>query len=225
MRRRLLSALFLLTIAAPAAAQTMPNRERVLIDLRNAYPARITQAQAGELLARLAFALRAEGFGLLRKSGGNSCPAPGVGPVSCDILLHRPSSTWCDVLGDTPDEQGPGNATPTWCPGTPGDMTGFVAVTVDPGGGGPVDPPTPPSDTITKAQLEAAIATAVAQVRREIVAVRSEIDGRFASLPNAVSEDRVAELIAEAFGRAVVSGSTGRTLGHTHSISVTLRPR
>lgn len=137
----------------PPVTEGMPDHKQLLIDLRKNYPALLNQQQAGELMARLAYTLRAEGFGLYKKNGGNNCPIPNSSVmVSCDIILHKPTSTWCDVLGSGPDVGELGPSTPTWCKGDPGDMTNFFS----PPNPGAVDPPPPPPTDDLQAKLDAA---------------------------------------------------------------------
>jgi hypothetical protein len=66
-------------------------------------------AQRGELLNRVAWEHRSEGWGLLRKPSGNRCPAPQGVEVACDILVYSPTPWHFDVLIDSE-----GAATPTW---------------------------------------------------------------------------------------------------------------
>lgn len=148
------------SVSASAPPQTaLPNHLRDLQALRAEYPALITQAQAGELLGRLAFRLKAEGFGLLKKTGGNRCPVSGLSvTVSCDWIVHLPSGRGCDVLGSGPDDQAPGPSTPTWCAGEPFDTAQFVPVTADPGGR--TSPPAPAPDDPRIAELQRQLAAA-----------------------------------------------------------------
>lgn len=103
--RKLLIALVLL--AAPVQAQT--SLLEPLTKLRASYPPRMTPEQVGELLNRVAWEHRADGWGLLRKGSGTRCPVPHGGEASCDILIHGPSVTHFDVLADAE-----GVATPVW---------------------------------------------------------------------------------------------------------------
>jgi hypothetical protein len=70
--------------------------------LRKDYPvsasAGFTPALHGEYLNRVAWHHRADGWGLLRKPGGNRCPSPQGVDVSCDFLVHRPTLNGYDVL-------------------------------------------------------------------------------------------------------------------------------
>src|SRR5262249_49365532 len=85
--------------AAPAVAQTslLPTVQRV----RQGYPAIMTAAQKGELLNRVAWEHRTEGWGLLQKSSGNRCAAPQGTDVACDILVYAPTAWHFDVLADS----------------------------------------------------------------------------------------------------------------------------
>ncbi|MGH9312283.1 MAG: hypothetical protein ACRD1S_03695 [Vicinamibacterales bacterium] len=108
MVRRLSIALLLSLWAAPAFAQTslLPT----LVRIRSEYPTPWSSlAQIGEYLNRVAWEHRAEGWGLLRKTGGTRCPAPQGVEIACDILIHQPTQLHFDVLIDST-----GVGTPTW---------------------------------------------------------------------------------------------------------------
>ena len=94
--RRILIALTITLCAAPALAQTslLPTLQRI----RREYPTPMSQAQLGELLNRVAWEHRGDGWGLLRKMSGNRCPTPQNVPVSCDFLFHLPTLHGYDVL-------------------------------------------------------------------------------------------------------------------------------
>jgi hypothetical protein len=126
--------------AVPATAQTslLPTLQRV----RAQYPTPMTGPQKGEMLNRVAWEHRAEGWGLLRKTGGTRCPAPQGVEIACDILVYSPTAWHFDVLIDQE-----GAATPTWLdkgpcnPAVSGcDMAGFVLPVAPPA---PVVPPSP----------------------------------------------------------------------------------
>lgn len=132
--------LVILLLASSARAQAFPDRQSVLNEERARFGPTVTKEQIGLVMARTAWRLRVEGFGLLRKDGGNVCAIPNSAvTVSCDWLVHLPSGTGCDVLGAA-DDGGP--ATPRWCAGEPFDTSRFLAP-VDPGDvvTPPVDPP------------------------------------------------------------------------------------
>lgn len=91
----------------PVEAQNslLPTLER----LRPEYPTPMSPAQLGEYLNRVAWEHRADGWGLLRKTAGNRCPAPQGVEVACDILIHAPSIRHFDVLMDAG-----GASVPVW---------------------------------------------------------------------------------------------------------------
>lgn len=143
--RKLLLVLFLLLLPMSSWAQ-MPNRKVVLEEERAKFGAMLNAVEAGTVMARTAWRLRSEGFGLLRKDTGNVCPVPNSSvTVSCDWLVHQPSGTGCDVLISGPGPEGPGLSTPTWCAGEAFDTTRFYAPPdpggSTPGGGGNEEPP------------------------------------------------------------------------------------
>lgn len=223
-------------VGIPAAASAQPNLSRELRDLRDGYhSATITQAQAGELIARLVFTHRAEGFGLLRKDGGNNCPVPNSPiRVSCDIVLHRPTLSFCDVLGDAPDPDRPGAAAPNWCATfEPGDMANFFAPP-DPGGVAPPPPPPPPSTGVTRAEMDAAIHAAIVDLHtvlwnevggiiaeQRAVSDRrfDEVNARIDSHP-IVDSQALAAAIDAALAKVVVSGKTRTAFGHQHVVEL-----
>jgi hypothetical protein len=82
----------LLAFAAPAFAQ-QPAVFQTLQRLRAEYPAHMEPAQLAELLNRTAYEHRDEGWKLLKKGSGNSCPLkPGNVFISCDILIGGPGN-------------------------------------------------------------------------------------------------------------------------------------
>lgn len=137
MKRSLVALVFVILATSHAGAQT-PFLADVQT-LRAQYPTPMTPAQLGELLNRLAWLHRTEGWGLLHKPQGNNCPGAGQ-IVSCDILVHAPSATHWDVLTDQEDA-----ATPVFNPKGPIEVSRFVPP-VDPGGSTPPSsPPVPPA--------------------------------------------------------------------------------
>ena len=106
--RTLIGLVFLLSLWAPSAhAQTslFPTLEK----LRAEYPTPPSPAQEAELLNRVAWQHRGEGWGILAKPGGHRCPAPQGLDVSCDILVYGPTMHLFDVLADSD-----GRADPVW---------------------------------------------------------------------------------------------------------------
>src|SRR6266513_363895 len=99
--------------AAPVLAQTslLPTLERFRAD----YPPVMSEPQKAELLNRVAWEHRSEGWGLLKKTGGSRCPALQGVDVACDILVYAPSSWHFDVLSDgqIPPWQDDGTCSPT----------------------------------------------------------------------------------------------------------------
>jgi hypothetical protein len=103
--KHILIGTMLLLSAAPALAQ--PNRLATVQRVRADYPTPMSPAQQAELLNRVAWEHRAEGWGLLIKTGGNRCPAPQGVDVACDILVHAPTQWHYDVLVDAGAAAGP----------------------------------------------------------------------------------------------------------------------
>jgi hypothetical protein len=140
--RRILIGLTIALWAAPALAQTslLPTVQRI----RRDYPTPMSQSDKAELLNRVAWEHRAEGWGLLRKTGGNRCPAPQGVDVACDILVHAPTAWHYDVLVDQDN-----SATAAWINKGPCDpavsgcaMSRFLAPIGPPG-----EPPPELGDT------------------------------------------------------------------------------
>lgn len=134
--------LCLLLLPSPGWAQAS-----LLGDLqvaRSHYGASMTSAQVAEMLNSVAWAHRAEGWGMLRKGSGNSCPLRDTF-ISCDILIHAPTIQHFDVLIDAE-----GRAEPTWnlvgpCilgPSSGCEMSRFLPP-FDPGGTVTPSPPQP----------------------------------------------------------------------------------
>lgn len=87
--------LVLVLCAVPAFAQ-----QNLLGDIqaeRAKYGPTMTSAEQAQLLNAVAWRHRGEGWGMLSKGSGNSCPIGGTF-ISCDILIHAPSVTHWDVL-------------------------------------------------------------------------------------------------------------------------------
>lgn len=154
MKRHLLLIALLLLLPSPVRAQTslLPDLQRE----RAKHGPSMTSAEVAQMLNVVAWAHRTEGWGLLRKGSGNSCPLAGTF-VSCDILIYsRGATEHFDVLIDAE-----GRAEPTWQsdgPCVPGpssgcDMARFFAP-VDPGNG----PPDPPPAGTLQAQIDALVA-------------------------------------------------------------------
>lgn len=228
-------------IPAPAPpAGGMPNHRADLAALRAQYGPTLTQAQAGEMMGRLAFKLRGEGFGLLRKDGGNNCPVNGLSVrVSCDWILHAPTNTGCDVLGSGPDAVNPGPSTVSWCDGDPSpDPARFLPVTTDPGAantatGAPAPTPAPTSPAgITRVELDAAIHAAIVQLHtdlwNEVEAADSVLRGRLERLESGTPLDLVAlqSAIDAALANYEVTGKTERDkLGLQHVVKLGISRR
>jgi hypothetical protein len=112
MVRRIAIVVIFSVVAAPALAVAQTSLLPTLERIRLQYPTPWANlAQIGEFLNRVAWEHRAEGWGLLRKTGGTRCPAPHGGglEISCDILIYQPTQLHFDVLID-----GTGAGTPTW---------------------------------------------------------------------------------------------------------------
>ena len=116
--------ILILLWTVPAIAQ--PNHLSTVQLIRATYPAVMSEAQKAELLNRVAWEHRSEGWGLLKKTGGSRCPAPQGVDVACDILVYAPTAWHFDVLvdGQIPawQDDGPCDPAVSGC-----DMSRFVA--------------------------------------------------------------------------------------------------
>lgn len=174
----------LLLLPSPSWAQAP-----LLADLqaeRSHYGASMSGAEVAAMLNAVAWRHRAEGWGLLRKGSGNSCPLTGTF-ISCDILIHAPTIQHFDVLIDAE-----GRAEPTWnlvgpCilgPSSGCEMSRFLSP-VDPGGGPIVTPvppivtpPVPPVQTDNSAQIErvfADLSNQIAALNAQHVALAAQL--------------------------------------------------
>ena len=171
----------LLTVTARAQDGQAPNVLATVQRLRAEYPTPMSRDQIGELLNRVAWEHRFEGWGLLRKGGGTRCPAPQGVDVSCDILIHAPSVRHFDVLGDVD-----GAATPTWrdvgpCvlgPSSGCEMARFLAP------GPPSGQPVPEPQPVPVPQPDPNIPRLFEQITaltRTVEALRMWADERFAA--------------------------------------------
>lgn len=108
----------------PSLPESETRPSSLLSDLqseRGNFGTPMTPAQLATLLNTVAWKNSSNGWGLLSKTGGNNCPFAS-GPVSCDILFHRPSGLHYDVLIDSENQ-----ATPTWNLVGPIDISRWVA--------------------------------------------------------------------------------------------------
>jgi len=113
-----------------------------LVELRKKYPTPMSGDELGALLNAVAWAHRADGYGLLSKPTGANCRQPQTGTlVSRDILMLAGSGRIFDVLIDAE-----GKATPAWGEKTALSPSRFVAP-VDSTIQLPLPPPPPPPPT------------------------------------------------------------------------------
>lgn len=159
--------------------------------VRAKYPERVTGAQMGAILNEIAWLHRAEGWGLLGKSGGNNCPQPTTDiKVSCDFLVNLNTNRGWDAFSGADST---GDLMKPWNPAISGDGMDFTndfstgnrtkVVPVDPGTGA-VDPGNggnPPVSGITQESLDKAVAAALAEAKAYADAgdkkVNDRIDG------------------------------------------------
>lgn len=203
----------------PSAVQAALERERA------SYPARVTNDQCGAIVN--AAARQFLHCGLHRKPAGeNSATLPNGVTVNRNVMRYMPPGDtfgwWADVLGAA----GAGIATPLaphWEPSTD-DRSSFVEPV-----GGTVDPPRPPEPppaSTLERRVEilerevAAQGTTIRSIDEVVDRAHKRIDALEELEAAGVSEDRVRELIREAFEHAVVEGDTASSqsgiLRHAH---------
>lgn len=120
MKLRGLAVLAFTLISLRAFAQTPAE---TLASYRADYPTPMSLAQVGEMMNHVAWDFRADGMKLLGKKGGSNCPMPDGTPISCDYLVHAPSISGHDVIGDAGGASTVGNF--VWGPG-PEDLTDAI---------------------------------------------------------------------------------------------------
>jgi hypothetical protein len=159
----------------PPAPADFPDYQSELATLRAALPTPMSAEQQAALLNALAWAHRAEGFGLERKDGGNSCPQPTTGiRVACDILRydHGGAALGMDVLSDAEGEGrvvwgGPG-------PADPSRVVAPVAPAGAPTEPPPTEPPTtPPTDPAIQARV-AVLEQLVATIQQRLTTLEQQ---------------------------------------------------
>ena len=138
--RGFLGFMLLLVLWLPTPTQAQPNHLAALQEMRQSYPTPMSKVELGDLLNRVAWEFRHEGWGLLFKAQGAHCFSPLDPPVTvaCDILVHYATTNHFDVLIDAE-----GRAVPTWNNRGPIDLRRFVQP-VEPLGDTPPISPVPP---------------------------------------------------------------------------------
>jgi hypothetical protein len=95
---------------------SVPNLKHIVARVRKTYPAKMTKAQVGEAVYRIASEAQAEGHdvGVLLKDSGHRVPSP-VGEISSDILVDIPDQQEYDIFSnaDGGDKKKP-QAGPVW---------------------------------------------------------------------------------------------------------------
>ncbi len=186
----LIVCLFLLPVPSWAQAPLLSDLQAE----RAKYGPSMAPAEVGAMLNAVAWLHRADGWGLLRKGSGNSCPLRDIF-ISCDILVHAPSVTHWDVLQDSE-----GAAKPVWnsdgpcvlSPSSGCEMSKFLAP-FDPNPGAqptpqpdpsPVPTPSPDvSNLIQKVDALQVQATRAAARLDVLEAAIARIDAYLASKP------------------------------------------
>ncbi len=176
--RRILPTLLLLLSASAASAQvdlvTSVKAQLVAQGVNLAGP-----CGAFEITKRVAWALRAQGVGLLDKPAGNNCQG-----YSVDYVVF-PDGSGRDILGD-----GGGDNVPEWDAEPnepPGSFTGRWRAPFDPADGPitgtPVPPPVPPVIVLPPGESPrlAVIEQAVAEIRQQQllnqIALQAKLEG------------------------------------------------
>jgi hypothetical protein len=222
---------------APAALPTLPGEVcKTLKDVRGSGPI-TSSAQLGDMLNRIAWAHRADGWGLNRKDAGTFCESP-AGKVACDILHNKNNNLMFDVFGSA----GVGEVTSPNCGESIGENANssrpWVAPVAPDGGIDVSKPPVGTSDVVTKAQMEEAIRAAVTRLHTDLwneventVGQQSQaaIDRaqqaleRVEALEQKSTDDaRIRAIVADIIAHAVISGKTRVAFGHQHVVDLGL---
>lgn len=107
-RTSLIVSLLALLCLWPALTSAQPSLLGDVQAERAKYGAAMTPGEVAEMLNTVAWNHRAEGWGLLRKGSGNSCPLRDTF-ISCDILVNSRTVLHFDVLVDSEN-----TARPDW---------------------------------------------------------------------------------------------------------------
>jgi hypothetical protein len=145
-----------------------PNHLPTVTAVRNTYPTTtdLGNRRAWEICNKVAWAHRAEGFGLVTKPEGNNYVYNGVG-YSIDLVFHRETSTIVDILGSSETL-----GVPQWSEaGTlpVNRWRGAYDPAIVDGDPTPPEPPDPPPS----GDLEARVAVLEAQVQHILTTLRA----------------------------------------------------
>jgi hypothetical protein len=100
MTKYALFALVAILIPLKLVAQERHPVLKTMEQIRGEYPSDWSHEDRGKFLNRTAWIHKADGWGMLRKPGGNNCPTPQGVAISCDYLVFGPTMQGYDVLGD-----------------------------------------------------------------------------------------------------------------------------
>lgn len=156
---------------------------------RAKYSLPLSNQQQVDICNAVAWAHRADGWGLSRKPGGNHGVLSNGTPVAVDILFHQPSRTVWDVLiGD--DRHAGFLAVTTY------DFAGrpWVAPVQPAGGPGPDLPPPPPPPPPTPSTDLSALRADVAGLRAEVKSLSGAVSA-LTTLLTQVAGPQYAELV------------------------------
>jgi hypothetical protein len=146
----------LMATAWPATAQRLPGNVCATLQATRANYSPYSPDKLAAWLNEVAWIHRAEGWGLNAKPAGNNCPMANGTLVACDILHRRSDNLIWDVVQGAGDP-GVSNAVCGDALGPANDPNRPWVVPVDPGGGGPIEPPGGDLDARLKA-IEASLA-------------------------------------------------------------------
>ena len=225
MRKAMFALIAIVMLWTPAYAQSNATMLQEVRAARALYPQSMSRAEVAELLNRVAWAYRAEGWGLLKKGSGNSCPLKDVF-VSCDILIHKgatdDTSIHYDVLQDAENEANPVFNSVGPCvlgPASGCSMNNFLPPFAP---SGTVEPEPDPQPVVDHS-LDAAILSFIQDVRAAIGRIEQRqdtADSRVAALSEAVEV-----LLARPVGTGNLPAIVFPTYkGSLFGASITLRP-
>jgi hypothetical protein len=224
MMRTLILLVLLLLPGELVAQQPLPEAVCASVHAERAKFGAITdKAQLSEILNRVAWAHRADGWGLSTKTGGNRCPSPGTETgteIACDILAHRSDGRLHDVLGSA-DVGAPSTARcpastpkpPANRPWAPPSKPASAPEPTDPTDPDPEPDPEPAHADLAEAiaRVEAAQAAQAAQLNLVLAAIAAipahqlpeDVGERLKELTAAVNQERI--VVFKLFGQNVTA--------------------
>lgn len=208
-------------VPASQSCGTVPaNGQMALRRLAEMFPALLRSQDDDERRAWIRKAAEQMAFTVEPSWGTKN--AGGGRPPSKDALARIVGGTLCgwDIVNGNTREL-------TFGEGAPLPGQAFIVVSPVNHIGGTITPTPPPADAITRAELDAALATLALDLRLEIGGLLSHIGDRVLALEARPPIDLQAlnAAIEAALANYEAAGTTGRTLAHTHSVTLRITRR